>query len=1210
YSLHSPNTIQRFAVMTPPIQPHLDIFQRNDIDKLYNLTRKLWRQGTFQYYLNNQQLLVLQCILDSSDSRLLFEKFMGSQISFKFVERAKLKSQDTDEANKKTQDNNETHGNSQPQQQQQQQQDISYTDSSIANGVESARQLALRIRYVLWDAAIDYYYDTEQDTMEEPYALFEDSEDEQVEELKANDDAAVATTGESKETEVKQGRAIAEDDDYDDEEDEEEKKKEEAQQQPDTAEPATQQTISHQTDDHGNIILEVPIVDNDEDLHQLDNKILMSNFNKIYHNFEHDKETLIKRQKLEENDKLLEENAEEEEEDDEVQETTKDGNPLPKKETAAKSKKDSQLSMNLGAANLSLKHLLRTIESNKSKLNLSDTELRQLITEVRKNRSKWASDDKIGQEELYEACEKVIIELRNHTEHSTAFLNKVSKRDAPNYYQIIKRPMDLNTILKKLKTFQYKSKSEFVEDVMLIWKNCLQFNTDPKHFLRAHAIAMQKKSLGLIHLIPDITVKDRKEVEEAFKDQDDGSATPAPSGKNTAGKGKKRSRNGEVLEKKELADAEEHKVKEEEKEQSVVPPSATTDAATKTTTTGDDVAMVDGSVLEDEEADGDSNEYLNVEDNDKDDMEMQTWKNLTAKTRADYCIARSMLFEQPETGTKPEEAEKQQTVKDGEPELKKQKVEHQQPFRLNPDAPALVRDKKNMREFEKFLGSYQSRKRTFKSEDSSLENDAEQEQQEQEDQSSATDKESKPYLIEYDINGGIPGIPYAGVSGLQLDQEEQKLIDQVMQTGLQPSCYSSSDSHGGLNKVINSNIELMQEIRRICYKISIIRQMQQQHHIHHSHLKPAPYNPIDDTVDLDPISRLPNREKHDKRVVFEVLRKRVAKLAMQTGFESAGGFAIDTLTQITGDYMDNLMRTIKTHLESPSVNRQQKRKNVLRLALLQNGITKFDELHGYVHENVIRQTGKLQELKGKLSGFLKSLLRPAVQDLNEGAFADNSEQFMNGDFSNELGDDFFGFKELGLDKELGVLGNTIPLHLLQSRLADQSQADTTGQPSRPAFEWYRPDPVQEDAIKLQIKTFQPFLAQVLHKNKLAQSKQFKTKREIADYMDSKTNLTLPEEEDYNKRTNKSKLPPNGKIIVTLKKKLSAISYYIPEDTELLQSEPVQTSQQPKATKPVNVKQEKKTKGKQQQQSNNFDEESDGGVGKLKNEVGSDTSLMF
>ena len=74
--------------------------------------------------------------------------------------------------------------------------------------------------------------------------------------------------------------------------------------------------------------------------------------------------------------------------------------------------------------------------------------------------------------------------------------------------------MDLNTVLKKLKNLAYNSKQEFVDDLMLIWSNCLTYNADPAHFIRAHAIAMQKKTIKLIPTIPDIRIRNRAEVEK------------------------------------------------------------------------------------------------------------------------------------------------------------------------------------------------------------------------------------------------------------------------------------------------------------------------------------------------------------------------------------------------------------------------------------------------------------------------------------------------------------------------------------------------------------------------------------------------------------------------------------------------------------------------------------------------------------------------
>ena len=88
---------------------------------------------------------------------------------------------------------------------------------------------------------------------------------------------------------------------------------------------------------------------------------------------------------------------------------------------------------NLGASSLTLKNLIWMIDTHREKVKATDPELRALMSEVRKNRSKWASEEKVGQEELYEAAEKVLNELRGMTEHSGPFLTKVNKKEAPDY---------------------------------------------------------------------------------------------------------------------------------------------------------------------------------------------------------------------------------------------------------------------------------------------------------------------------------------------------------------------------------------------------------------------------------------------------------------------------------------------------------------------------------------------------------------------------------------------------------------------------------------------------------------------------------------------------------------------------------------------------------------------------------------------------------
>ena len=88
---------------------------------------------------------------------------------------------------------------------------------------------------------------------------------------------------------------------------------------------------------------------------------------------------------------------------------------------------------NLGASSLALKNLIRVIDSDRARVRASDQELRTLFSDVRKGRGKWASEEKVNQEELYEAAETVLNQLRGSTEHSGPFLTRVNKKEAPDY---------------------------------------------------------------------------------------------------------------------------------------------------------------------------------------------------------------------------------------------------------------------------------------------------------------------------------------------------------------------------------------------------------------------------------------------------------------------------------------------------------------------------------------------------------------------------------------------------------------------------------------------------------------------------------------------------------------------------------------------------------------------------------------------------------
>nr|XP_054759583.1 bromodomain adjacent to zinc finger domain protein 1A-like [Lytechinus pictus] len=72
-------------------------------------------------------------------------------------------------------------------------------------------------------------------------------------------------------------------------------------------------------------------------------------------------------------------------------------------------------------------------------------------------------------------CEALLKELIKHPD-ARPFLNAVSKKAAPDYYRIIKRPMDFSAMQTKVNDYQYSNAAELIADARLIFTNCQQYN--------------------------------------------------------------------------------------------------------------------------------------------------------------------------------------------------------------------------------------------------------------------------------------------------------------------------------------------------------------------------------------------------------------------------------------------------------------------------------------------------------------------------------------------------------------------------------------------------------------------------------------------------------------------------------------------------------------------------------------------------------------
>lgn len=469
----------------------------------------------------------------------------------------------------------------------------------------------------------------------------------------------------------------------------------------------------------------------------------------------------------------------------------------------------------LGASSLTLKNLIARIDAKRNMVNANDNQLRTLISEVRKGRSKWASEDKIGQEELYEAAEKVLMELKAMTEYSTPFLQRVNKRDAPDYFHVVKVPMDIGSMIKKLKSFTYKSKKEFVTDLSLIWSNCLLYNADPNHPLRKKALYMRKETDKLVPLIPEIVVRDRAEVEaeerrlqnlevdlEGGEDSDDDQPIMASRGRKAPSKGKKgqssTSRRTPVpddestpaVETKPALHASTTSLRNEFNRSNSAPTDVLSNEFSPppgniTPFTSNGLSQNDP--METDGAGASLTINATTDDPDEVDAEFKTWKQVTKKDRAMAAAERNRLF----------------------------RGDH-----LNPDEPALLRSKAGMRRWLRQQKQFSA--------DPNV--DAEREEPD-----ATTNGTTLAEGIEKDQDRTLPdyydvltSIPAINDELSWVEDSEGKVVPQT-EAYLRlfpPGQFQAGE--GALTKRVESNMRQMQETRKVCAKIGIVKQMQIQ----------------------------------------------------------------------------------------------------------------------------------------------------------------------------------------------------------------------------------------------------------------------------------------------------------------------------------------------------------------------------------------------
>lgn len=77
---------------------------------------------------------------------------------------------------------------------------------------------------------------------------------------------------------------------------------------------------------------------------------------------------------------------------------------------------------------------------------------------------------------LSNILQSIIDSLKENMEVSYLFIKPVTKKEAPDYFNIIKRPMDLSSIRDKVRNLEYKNREDFRHDVWQITYNAHRYN--------------------------------------------------------------------------------------------------------------------------------------------------------------------------------------------------------------------------------------------------------------------------------------------------------------------------------------------------------------------------------------------------------------------------------------------------------------------------------------------------------------------------------------------------------------------------------------------------------------------------------------------------------------------------------------------------------------------------------------------------------------
>ncbi|KAJ2881943.1 Transcriptional activator spt7, partial [Coemansia asiatica] len=727
-----------------------------------------------------------------------------------------------------------------------------------------------------------------------------------------------------------------------------------------------------------------------------------------------------------------------------------------------------------------MKNLAQFIDNHRDSVSMSTRELSHLLSEVRPKRTKWANERRVGQVELYDALEHVLHELKSMGEVAVPFLNQVKRKDAPDYYKVIKNPMDLGAMAKNLRNEIYNNKRQFADHLQLIRDNCYTYNTEPGNYYRKSVDALLAKAKKLMENVPDITIREKGSAaaaaaregaregagDDAHTEFGDESGNESQSARTVSG-----NREGSVMHEDEvnalsgaldqsgLSNAVALSARASAEAPSFAEGAAeSTPGLTQQNGLGDMSslkhsimrAMATGSCTTDAIAD--------IVEGYARPLGERIWSTKARRQLAEY-------FRRIEQDAGSELADRSMPRRTADNMRSFLDTTHDIEDKIDANELAAIgrqsKDIAGLRTvFPQAAGSADTAEARRRNEELDGERKAW--------LASSEDIEARGwrFVEECEPAAGLPSLETlesqtakggvlqwlnddceAAVDGASdAAQEERPSID----------AYAAARfPDNAMWRGMAGNVDKLRSIREIDSKIWAIKLSAPMGYANAMGGMAGSLGmmPLANKDDASRLSVLEIHSKYagkpDPTVPFDLDATSARKLLQRTsalmlahaGFDSITEPALSTLTDFFTDFMTNLGRTLRWYYDKHG--RTMSTEAILAHTLYDNGTEDLVELEYYLRGEIGRHSSKLSDLHRKLSKSYQEIVGDGRgESAIDASTLESGDAFVTGMVGGlgDLGDDFFGFKELGLDKELGMESLSVPQRLWYGRSAMQGVA--------------------------------------------------------------------------------------------------------------------------------------------------------------------------